>query len=288
MRVIPKVRVRRNVYGRVTTSTEGGCHRSGKDQPRIVHGRHTGDCPGEECVGCAPCPRPHCRVCGVAHAHGTCAECMAATRQNLHQIARKCHALPVEVEHRGIRGEAMMLLGPVADPEARQHVEASYLAGRLPEGWIMAAHGKGCPLLVNDACVGCAGGELHPLTILLTWQMTWRDALDHDEAADSELATAVDYLDRTMTYMGGYPDVPFEDFADDLHRCLTHLDSVLHDQAQGDRANVGCFTCGGDLERRIGEDGFEDFWTCQRCHRRYTYAEYNFALRASLESAESA
>ena len=262
------------------------CKWAGRGNPRVLGNRHDEDCRGGECPGCLPCTEPHCRVCGYTHHEGTCAECMAETRTNLREIARMCGALPTEVAHRGINGEAMMLLGPVADVERRQHTEASYLAGRLPEGWINAAHGKHCPILVNEPCVGCAGDETHPLTILLTWQLVWRDALEHDEAPDAELATAVDYLDRQMTYMGGYPHVPFEDFARDLRRCETHLASVLHDQDRGVLANVPCFDCGADIERKLGKQGFDDHWTCLGCKRRYTISEYNFALRASLEEAK--
>ena len=253
------------------------CKWNGSDRPRTVTGRHGDDCQRDECPGCQPCHQPHCRVCGVAHAAGTCAECMAETRDALHDIARKSGALPEEVENRGINGEAMMLLGPVADIEARQHVEASYLAGRLPEGWIVAAHGKGCPLLVNEACVGCAGGETHPVTVLLTWQMVWRDALDHDEAGDNELATAVDYIDRTMTYMGGYEHVPFEDFARDLRRCVAHLEAVLHDGEQRDRG-APCMTCNVPLERVWGKDDRHDGWKCPRCKQTSTEDQYRFAV----------
>jgi hypothetical protein len=244
------------------------CKWEASDRPRVIPGRHGGECSNEACAGCAPCPRPHCRVCDVAHDVGTCPECMAASRETLHDIARKCGSLPDEVEHRGVQGEAMFLLGPAANPEARGHLEASVSAGRVSEDYLAAAM-----------------GETHPVWVLGTWSMLWRDALDHDDdAAGYELAELVDYLDRTMTYMGGYEHVPFEDFARDLRRCLTHLDSVLHDQAQGDRANVGCFDCGRSLERKLTRAGFEDVWTCQGCHRRYTYAEYNFALRATLEA----
>lgn len=250
------------------------CRWVASDQPRVLPGRHSEDCAdrhGDDehgCRGCLPCTEAHCRVCGRAHADGTCAECMADVRANLHEIARRCDALPDEVEHRGVNGEAMMLLGPAADPEARGHLEASVAAGRVPADYLEHAN-----------------HEQHPMYVLLTWQMVWRDALDHDEAGDAELATAVDYLDRTLTYMAGFEHVPFEDFGRDLRQCLTHIEAVLHDQSNGDRANVGCFECGGDLERRLTKaDGFEDWWTCQRCRRRYTQAEYNFALRASLEA----
>lgn len=127
---------------------------------------------------------------------------------------------------------------------------------------------------------------LHPLYCLAYWDGVWRDALEHDEPNERlTVATATDYLDRQLTYMAGFEHVPFEDFARDLRKCRAHLESVLHDQNQGDRANVGCFECGADIERRLGKQGFEDFWTCVKCRQRYTVAEYNFALRAKLEDA---
>lgn len=244
------------------------CRWVNSDRPRVLKGRHAEGCVSEICWGCLTCTEPHCRVCGVAHDEGACPECRAGTREALHDIARMCDALPEEVEHRGIEGEAMFLLGPAADPEARGHLEASVAVGRVPIDYLA------------DAI-----GETHPVWVLGTWQMVWQDALDHEtDDARVTLVEAVDYLDRNLTYMAGYQHVPFEDMARDFRKCRTHLESVLHDQRQGDRANVGCFDCRGDLERKIGATGFEDHWTCQRCHRRYTQPEYNFALRAAIEA----
>lgn len=245
------------------------CKWNGSNQPRIITDRHEDLCTDERCRGCRPCPEPHCRVCAHSHATGTCAECMAETREALHDIARMCGALPEEVEHRGVEGEAMMLLGPVADPEAWGHVTASVSAGRLPKGY------------VEDG-----GGEQHPMTTFLSWQMVWRDALEHDDAPDSELTTAVDYLDQTMTYMGGYEYVPFEDFARDLRRCRAHLEAVLHDGEQVDRG-APCMTCGADLQRTWGEGDAADGWKCPRCKRTSSDAQYRFAVwQDYLEKAD--
>lgn len=244
------------------------CKWDGRERPRILSDRHGDECRGETCTGCLPCSEPHCRVCGITHADGTCPECLATTRESLHEIGRRCDALPEEVEHRGIDGEAMTLLGPACDPESRGHLEASVLAGRVSADYL------------EDAA-----GERHPRFVVATWDVVWRDALEHDEAEGWTLAVGIDYLDRQMAYMAGFEHVPFEDFARDVRDCVSHLQSVLHDQNQGDRANVGCFQCGGDLERPLGKEGFEDVWTCGRCRRKYTPAEYNFALRAKLEEA---
>jgi hypothetical protein len=194
---------------------------------------------------------------------------MAETRETLREIGRLCYALPEEVEHRGVEGEAMFLLGPAADPEARGHLEASVRAGRIS------------PDYLADAI-----GETHPVWVLGTWEMAWRSELEHDDGDKVTLAEATRYLDEHMSQMGAWPWIPFEDFARDLRRCRTHLEAVLHDSDHGVRANVPCFDCGGDLERKLGKAGFEDTYTCRRCRRVYTIAEYNFALRASLEKAQ--
>lgn len=237
------------------------CKFAGLDQPRVIGGRHDEECPGEPCAGCLPCSEPHCRVCGHTHAAGACAECLAETRETLHDIARMCDSLPEEVESRGINGEAMMLLGPAADPEARGHLEASVLAGRVPADYL-----------------DTADGELHPLFVLGTWDMIWRDALEHDEASGVlTIVVAVDYLDRQMTYMGGYGLVPFEDFARDLRQCRTHLESVLHDGEQVDRG-APCMTCRVPLERVWGKAGNDDGWACPRCRQQSTEAQYRYAV----------
>lgn len=238
------------------------CKWNGSGNPRTIVGRHDDDCSRDECAGCQPCIEPHCRICGIAHSEGACAECLAEARGNLHEIARMCDSLPDEVEHRGTDGEAMMLLGPVADPEARGHLEASIAAGRVPADYLEAAD-----------------SDQHPLFVLGSWDSVWRDALEHDEAETLTLVGAVDYLDRTMTYMGGYEHVPFEDFARDLRRCVAHLEAVLHDGEQLDRG-APCMKCGRPLTRTWGAEEKADGWECRRCREQSTAAQYQLAVKA--------
>lgn len=262
--------------------TEDRCRWNGRENPRVVPGRHTGACQDEACSGCAPCERSHCRVCGVAHDAGTCPECMAETRSALREIGRLCGSLPEEVEHRGVEGEAMMLLGPAANPEARGHLEASVAAGRVSPDYLAEAI-----------------GETHPVWVLGTWEMVWRDALDHDEAEMVTLAAAVTYLDRTMSYMGTFQHVPFEDFARDLRRCLGHLEAVLHEGEQIDNG-APCMTCRADLRRVWNGDlmpwakktephpekARDDGWACPRCRRWHTENQYRTAVLA-MHNAEA-
>lgn len=225
------------------------CRWNGRNEPRIVDDEGT------------PCPESHCRVCGRAHAEWTCAECVGAARDDLRTIAALCDSLPEEVEHRGVDGEAMTLLGPAADPEARGHLEASVLAGRVPADYL-----------------DHADGERHPLFVLGTWDMCWRDALEHDESDDRlTVASAADYLDTQLTYMAGFEHLPFEDFALDLRQCRAHLEAVLHDGEQRD-TGAPCMTCNVPLERVWGDDEDSDGWKCPRCREQSSEAQYRFAV----------
>lgn len=232
----------------------------------MVRGEHLES--GCECKGCLPCAHSHCRICRLAHAAGTCPECMAGVRESLRDIGRMCDALPEEVETRGVDGEAMMLLGPAADPEARGHLQASVNVGRVPEDYLEEAD-----------------GELHPLFVLGTWDMLVRDVLEHDESTERlTVELAIDYLDRQLTYLGGFEELPFEDLARDLRSCVRHMESVLHD---GEQVETGapCMTCRVPLH--LVRDEPEDHWVCPRCKQRSTDDQYRFAvMHLHRETAE--
>lgn len=283
---------------RYATHRPPACIWVASDQQRAVRGRHSPEClaratetgagatqgveagtnatdvvsgPQDGCEGCEACTEPHCYVCTRAHHNDTCPDCLDETRENLHAIATVCGALPTEAKHRGVNGEAMALLAPAADPEAWNHREASALAGRVPADYLADTR-----------------DEQHPTFVLGTWEMLWREHLDQPTSLTATLPRLVAYLDLQLHVMAAEPLIPFRDFAIGLRTCLAHLRAVIHDQNQGDVANVGCFECGSQLERRLTDTGFEDVWTCKGCRRQYTHAEYNFALRASLEQAQEA
>lgn len=246
------------------------CRWVSSTEPRVIPGRHDDACADETCRGCQPCTHAHCRVCSVAHSVGACPGCVGETRDNLAEILRMCGELRTEATHRGINGEAMVLLGPATDPEAWGHREASAKAGRVPADYL------------NEA-----SDESHPLWVFGMWAMVYRDAFEHDEPLSrATVESEGGYLNRHLSSAATFEWVPFEDLARDLRSCVSHLKAVLHDEDRGVRANVACFDCGQDIERRLADSGFEDHWTCRGCRRRYTIAEYNFALRAVLETNE--
>jgi hypothetical protein len=253
--------------------SETRCKYAGSDQPRILVGRHNEDCPDEDCHGCLPCPMDHCRVCTVEHATGACPNCLAEVRDNLDDIRRMSQALPAEVETRGVDGEAMNLLGPAADPEARGHWEASVLAGR-----IVPVDCDARDLDDVKAWLETAAHELHPLIVIGGWAIVYRDAFEHTEPVGRvDALTEAGYLGRNLTEMAAVVDVPFEDFARDLRRCVAHMERVLHDGEQVDRG-APCMTCGKPLERTWGTDEDHDGWKCPRCRTESTEAQYRFAV----------
>lgn len=123
-----------------------------------------------------------------------------------------------------------------------------------------------------------ADSELHPLFVLGTWDGVWREHLEHDEAGRIDVPTAVDYLDRQMTYMAGDLLIPFEDFARDLRRCAGHMEAVLHDGEQRD-TGAPCMTCRVPLERVRGDETKADGWRCPKCRETSTDAQYLFAVQ---------
>jgi hypothetical protein len=278
------------------------CRYVSANQPRVLPGRHGADCafaaislgrgdtngaevgpgatasvlsvPGASdgfaCVGCLPCPEPHCRICGRNHAEQTCADCLNDVRNDLAEIVRLCDDLPIEAEIKGIDSEAANLAGPAADWETWHHVKASVRVGRLPEGWQETAD-----------------HELHPLFVLGGWDAMVRDALEHDEPNERVTITlAAAYVSRQLTYLAGYVDLPFEDLARDLRQCRAHIERVLHDGEQRD-TGAPCMTCRVPLERVWGSDGAEDGWRCPRCRETSTESQYRFLVsHLHLETAQ--
>jgi hypothetical protein len=244
------------------------CRWTSSTTPRVVTGRHADECADRfayldpdrptTCAGCLPCPEHHCVVDGKTHVFDSlvCPECLAETRADLREIGRLCNALPAEVEARGINGEAMVLLGPTADPEARGHLEASVLAGRVPADYLEAA---------DD--------ERHPLLVLGTHEMVWRDHIEDPTDRPATVADCVEYLDRHLHRIAAEPLLPFADLARDLSSCRAHLEAVLHDGEQRD-TGAPCMTCQTPLERVWGATRDRDEWKCPRCQERSTEAHY--------------
>lgn len=178
-----------------------------------------------------------------------------------------------------------MLEGPVADPNAwRQRRRFGFQDN--PMGG------------VNPTELADRLGENAPLWVLGTWDLLVTEHYGHKRSQRITVERAAKYLGSNLSELAQDADFPFDQLAKEMRKCRAHLEAVLHDQNLGDIANVNCFECGGNLERKLIDrkpatktspavlGGFDDKWTCQDCRLTYTYAEYNFALRASLEEAQ--
>lgn len=261
------------------------CRYVSRDSPRVLPGRHGDECPEvtwhppmvwPDCIGCVPCSARHCGTCGRRHVEElTCPDCIGQAREDITTIAALNAKLLTEAVHRGIESEAAMLDGAVANVAAwrqrrtygyRDHTERDRAGNQI---W-------------PDRL-----GEKAPLWVLGTWDLLVTEHYGHHRTQKVTVTTAAGYLRANLTELAQDPDFVFDDMARDVRECRAHLEAVLHDQARGDIANVDCFDCGGGLERKLLKDGFDDHWTCRICKRRYTYAEYNFALRARLEAEQS-
>jgi hypothetical protein len=225
----------------------------------------------------------HCRVCGVEHATGSCPGCLTEVRDGFGDLRRMYDGLFEEAVTRGVEGEAMNLLGPAADPEARGHWEASVLAGRIVP--------VDCDAREFDdvkAWLETASHELHPLIVIGGWAIVYRDAFEHDEPIGRiNVLTEVGYLDRNLSHMADLADVPFEDFARDLRRCVAHMERVLHDGEQVDRTRVTCVNeeCRKRprLERIHGIAVHQDRWRCPSCGKVYDDGDYRDAHARQLK-----
>lgn len=240
--------------------TEAKCRWVASDQPRVMSGRHLDDCRDEGCRGCRPCGLAHCRDCGVEHSVGACPGCVGSTRETLWAIVELYDGLWGEAATKGVSSEAMNLIGPAADPEAWGHVTASLQSGRIPDDWrLLPADSKG----IDD--------QRHPLFVLGSWEMVYRDAFEQPEARPITISRAARYLDEQLTAAANEPWVAFEQMAKELRECRTHLEAVLHDGEQVERG-APCPQCRKPLTLAYGQRVIDDRWRCQ--NRRCDVGEY--------------
>jgi hypothetical protein len=120
----------------------------------------------------------------------------------------------------------------------------------------------------------------------------WRVQLRDPAAGPPMVSSSVAYLNQNLSRMAqGYSE--FDTFAQDIHNLRQRIRTAI---GLSERPVVGadCFDCGDRLVRRYryaGDQlkpeydprhgpGLEDHWTCPRCDRVYTQAEYMLAVRS--------
>lgn len=237
------------------------CRWVASDQPRVLVGRHMDPCECDGDTGCAPCERLHCLCCGRTHPDVlVCVPCLDAARDDLRAIGELCDALPEEAVMRGVDSEAMMLLGPSADPEAWRNQATSAMLGRLSAEYLADAR-----------------DEMHPLWVLGTWEQIWRDYLVHDTDEPTSLPLAWAYLNTQIGYMADQIEPAFDEFSRELRQCRSHLEDVLRDGIRDDRG-APCVQCGTRMVRVVTAQGAQDIYRCRPCHRDVSADQYHYAV----------
>lgn len=219
-------------------------------------------------------PTSRCEVCRrveVSEHTYACPSCVGDVRKWLTQILELYVMLPAEVVHKGVHGEAFVLLGPAADPEARGHLEASVAVGRV------------------DADMLEDGSGSHPLSTLGRLAMIVRDTLGHDELdRAATISGEADYLDGQLTTLSYDKHYDFRDLHTSVKACRLHLENVLH---AGDRDEQGA-PCPSlehaDEDRKPPRlvkkyndrdpSGRRDEWACPRCGGRWSETDYRLRV----------
>lgn len=146
------------------------------------------------------------------------------------------------------------------------------------------------------------GDPIPVLADLHSWERDWRETFGHSHyPAWQVTVTSVTAYLREWMWLAARTHEAFDDYVRDvrtLRSRLTHVVGLANDPLI---APASCFDCGNPLARdyrpptgtptdvREGSaaEGLPDDWTCLRCRRIYTPAEYWLAVRAVLEAEAS-
>lgn len=168
-------------------------------------------------------PTRHCtarRSCAM-HVYGdeiTCARCVSRTRQDIRAITEQTPLLMVAALGGGVNSEAANLAGPAADVEAWSWRK---VAARQGVAWHVS-------LLEDD-------DEKHPYTVLTRWEFMLREDYRQQREDASSVSRAADYLDWTLHRMAQDREQDFPLMAREIHKCRSHLESVLHNSSRPER-----------------------------------------------------
>jgi hypothetical protein len=297
------------------------CRRDRDTGRFLIVGEHRDDCQTpDDCRGCVRCKAQHCVVCGKVHVSGrTCVECVAELRATLTEIPGLAahlldHALfgghdgHLEAARAIPGGEAMVMLGPVADYDTW----ARRITVRLTvhyEGTLRGLHPD--PWMTDDL----PSDPEPPLLVLGFWEDAWRHHNQHLPGMARTVDAAVGYLKQHLARFAQEPAPSFADFAVDMGRLRGRLEAILFDGVR-DEKGAPCVHCGTMLVRRTAaprkpgprfcrghfgvcrwpprwdldecvrfdRGGLRDVWDCPRCKREYHENEYKNAVAAAYRA----
>lgn len=158
-------------------------------------------------------------------------------------------------------GDAMVMLGPSANPEAWSYKELSAALGRTEP------HG----LYENDT------DPQPPLLVLATWEDSIRIERNQPTDLQATIHRAADYIRSSIDWCFDYDatgDMNFvavDDMADDIHTIRARLEAILKDGDRLTRIRARCMYCdeAPRLAARYMDDPRRDHWFCPSCKHLY-------------------
>ena len=191
--------------------------------------------------------------------------------QDLTAIADLCERLLTQAVHTANDrelpgGEAMVALGPVADPHAyAENVEAAeYRHEANPRRW---------PEQTLD--LGHEDDDLAPvLQVLWYWSCALRDDLGFPlEGRRATVASEANVIRQTLDHLWDH-EPHFDALAADVRGARRRLENILHDGERATLTRIECDRCDAHprLIRVYGDDptGMLDEWKCPACKARLT------------------
>jgi hypothetical protein len=236
---------------------------------------------------------PVCYVCHrrslPAHLRQTCAACVARTRADLADIENLYARLdPYLIESRFPANSGSERTAGSGDEQPIPGGDALIMLAWGGAGWDTSTRRGNRDHVADES-------QHDPQSVpglLAIHEDDWRHQLRHPAAGPPSVAGSVAYLTSQLDRMAQcYSE--FDTFAYDMHGLRMRLKTAV---GLSERPVLGadCFDCGERLVRRYrypGDQlkpaydprhgpGLEDHYTCERCDRTYTHAEYMLAVRS--------
>lgn len=252
------------------------CRFAGRDEPRIIPGRHVEPDPDEPehdptCKGCQPCSAKHCAVCQVEHVEHeqTCTTCIWNAKERLRSLYGLNKHLAEHAVSAGQNGrllaaapipggDATVLRGPGSDGSSVVFAEDQNRLAYLGGDTVPADH-------KDDE----RHGEAMPTRQLLEqWEDVWRAELGSRQRHRTLLSTTrflLEHLSWAAQRTSSFPD-----FVRDIARHVALLEVVLNDGVRPEAGAAPCFRCAGDLKRQAAEPTLcPHAWTAKQLAEHY-------------------
>lgn len=215
---------------------------------------------------CCACPRPL-----GPYEPLTCHHCQQHTRTTLADILTLYTTLPDHIRH---------LTGITGGRNREKHPTTP-----LPGGDALVLLAAGSMGYDDNADTTRDDDPPSATQILAVWEDRWRKLRGEPAApTTATITTTADYLDRHIQWASN-TDPHFAILVTELRHLKAKMRVVTGTISPPQQSDAHCLNgeCGGRLEQKWRDDGLDDTRVCPDCHRAYTPAQYNQALKWQLQ-----